>query len=102
MLLGDMVDRGINVVPLLWLVYKLEAEALSSGGKIHYVLGNHERYLLDGRVKSAAKKYKGSFRVTGLSPTSLWSEDSELGSGFRFWRSVCRSSRESLSAGAFV
>ncbi len=82
-LLGDMVDRGINVVPLLWLVYKLEAEALSSGGKIHYVLGNHERYLLDGRVKSAAKKYQGSFRVTGLSPTSLWSEDSELGSWLR-------------------
>ena len=78
-LIGDMVDRGDNVVPLLWLIYKLETEAQQAGGQIHYVLGNHERYLLDGRVKSAAKKYYGTFRTTGKSPRELWSEDTELG-----------------------
>jgi len=82
-LIGDMVDRGINVVPSLWLIYKLEAEAQSAGGDIHYVLGNHERYLLDGRVKSVAKKYFGSFRATGLSQKELWSENSELGRWLR-------------------
>lgn len=78
-LIGDMVDRGKNVVPLLWLIYKLEGEAKLAGGNVHYILGNHERYLLDGRVKSAAKKYYGTFRATGMTPRQLWSEDSELG-----------------------
>lgn len=82
-LIGDMVDRGKNVVPLLWLIYKLEAEAKSAGGYVHYILGNHERYVLDGRVKSAAKKYYGTFRTTGMSPRELWSEDSELGKWLR-------------------
>ncbi|MFK8012236.1 MAG: metallophosphoesterase [Marinicellaceae bacterium] len=78
-LIGDMVDRGANVVPLLWLIYKLEAEAKQAGGEVHYVLGNHERYLLDGRVKSVASKYYGTFRQTGLSQRELWSDSSELG-----------------------
>lgn len=82
-LIGDMVDRGENVVPLLWLIYKLEAEAKSAGGNVHYILGNHERYLLDGIVKSAAKKYYGTFRASGMSPRELWSEDSELGKWLR-------------------
>ena len=82
-LIGDMVDRGTNVVPLLWLIYKLESEAQLSGGNVHYVLGNHERYLLDGRVKSVARKYYGTFRTTGLSPEALWTEASELGRWLR-------------------
>ncbi|MDP2562217.1 metallophosphoesterase [Psychrobium sp. 1_MG-2023] len=77
-LIGDMVDRGINVVPLLWLIYKLEAQAQLAGGQVHYVLGNHERYLLHGGIKSIARKYYGSSRAIGLSPKALWSESSEL------------------------
>lgn len=82
-LIGDMVDRGENVLPLLWLIYKLETEAKLAGGDVHYILGNHERYLLDGRVKSVAKKYYGTFRATEMSPRELWSEDSELGMWLR-------------------
>lgn len=82
-IIGDMVDRGNNVLPLLWLIYKLETEAKLAGGDIHYILGNHERYLLDGRVKSAARKYYGTFRTTGMSPRELWSENSELGMWLR-------------------
>lgn len=47
-LVGDLVDRGQNVVPLLWLAYRLEHEALQAGGRVHYVLGNHELMLLAG------------------------------------------------------
>ena len=47
------------------------------------VLGNHERYLLDGRVKSVSRKYFGTFRATGLSQKELWSEHSELGKWLR-------------------
>lgn len=82
-LIGDMVDRGTNVVPLLWLIYKLEEEAKLAGGNIHFVLGNHERYLLDGRTKSIASKYYGTFRTTDMSQRELWSEKSELGRWLR-------------------
>lgn len=82
-LIGDMVDRGINVIPTLWLIYKLEAEAKLAGGDVHFILGNHERYLLDGRTKSAANKYYGTFRATGMSQRELWSENSELGRWLR-------------------
>jgi hypothetical protein len=78
-----MVDRGTNVVPLLWLIYKLEEEAKLAGGNIHFVLGNHERYLLDGRTKSIASKYYGTFRTTDMSQRELWSEKSELGRWLR-------------------
>ena len=82
-LIGDMVDRGNNVVPLLWLIYKLEGEAKLAGGDVHFVLGNHERYLLDGRTKSVASKYYGTFRTTEMSQRELWSEKSELGRWLR-------------------
>jgi hypothetical protein len=82
-LIGDMVDRGKNVLPLLWLIYKLETKAKLVGGNVHYILGNHERYLLDGRVKSAAKKYLGTLRATGMLPSDLWSENAELGAWIR-------------------
>ena len=82
-IVGDMVDRGENVVPLLWLIYKLEGQARQAGGAVHYILGNHERYLLDGRTKSAAPKYYGSFHTAGLSSSQAWSEGSILGDWLR-------------------
>lgn len=41
-LVGDFVDRGKNVTQVLWLIYKLESQALKSGGQVHFILGNHE------------------------------------------------------------
>ncbi|MGQ4582031.1 metallophosphoesterase [Lysobacter sp. F60174L2] len=82
-LVGDMVDRGDNVVPLLWLVYRLEAEARAAGGAVHYLLGNHEQYLLQGRPKYLHPKYHGTIEATGLDHGALWSADSELGRWLR-------------------
>lgn len=82
-IVGDMVDRGKNVVPLLWLIYKLEDQARQAGGAVHYIMGNHERYLLDGRTKSAARKYYGSFHTAGLTSFQAWSERSVLGNWLR-------------------
>lgn len=82
-LIGDMVDRGTNVVPTLWLLYKLEAEAKKAGGDLHYILGNHERYLLDGRTKSVANKYFGTYRATNMRQSQLWSEKTVLGHWLR-------------------
>ena len=80
---GDMVDRGENVLPMLWLIYKLESEAKLVGGAVSYILGNHERYLLLGATKSVAKKYFATMRATGLSQAELWGDNTELGRWLR-------------------
>lgn len=44
--LGDIFDRGDKVTEALWLIYKLEHQAIKSGGFVHYLLGNHEILVL--------------------------------------------------------
>lgn len=82
-LVGDLVDRGRNVVPLLWLVYRLEAEAAAAGGALHYVLGNHEHMLLGGRARDAHPKYHATLQRAGTDHRSLWNESTELGRWLR-------------------
>lgn len=40
--LGDLFDRGPDVTKVLWFIYSLEEMAMTAGGKVHLVLGNHE------------------------------------------------------------
>lgn len=54
---GDFIDRGENVTQVLWLIYKLENQAKKLGGKVHYILGNHEIMNFQGRFKYNARKY---------------------------------------------
>ena len=39
---GDIFDRGADVLPIFWLIYKLEFEAKAVGGKVTTILGDHE------------------------------------------------------------
>lgn len=55
---GDFVDRGAEVTQLLWLIYKLETEALESGGAVHFILGNHEAMNLQHDVRYWHHKYR--------------------------------------------
>lgn len=56
-LVGDLVDRGDNVIPCLWLIYQLEQEAAQQGGRVHVILGNHERLNLMGMARYVNRKY---------------------------------------------
>jgi len=56
-LLGDLVDRASNVLPVLWLIYKLEQEAKSHGGVVHLILGNHEDFFISANTKYVHPKY---------------------------------------------
>ncbi len=55
---GDFMDRGGDVAALLWLVQKLEQEAAAEGGRVTFVLGNHESMNLRGSWEYALPKYK--------------------------------------------
>jgi len=56
-LIGDFFDRGQNVTAVLWLIYSLEAKAEAAGGKIHFILGNHEVMNIQADIRYVKEKY---------------------------------------------
>lgn len=54
---GDMIDRGDQVVETLSFIQKLEKEAGKNRGRVHYVLGNHEIMNLSGDFRYVHPSY---------------------------------------------
>lgn len=87
--LGDFVDRGGEVLPVLWLIYHLEGQALRNGGCVHYILGNHEIMNIQGNWRYAQDKYKKIAQEIGRLPNPtdnyrlIYSQRSELGRWLR-------------------
>ncbi len=78
--IGDIFDRGYDVLPLLWLMYKLEQEVADAGGAAVLLLGNHEGMVLAGDVRYARGKYLEIARQLGMENyRQLFSSDTELG-----------------------
>ena len=88
-LVGDFVDRGEYVTQVLWLIYMLEEKAKQHGGKVHYILGNHEIKNLQGDVRYVLQSYvKTAQEISGLKECDkayryLFSTNSELGRWLR-------------------
>lgn len=78
--IGDIFDRGYDVLPLLWLMYKLEQEAANAGGAAVLLLGNHEGMVLAGDVRYTRGKYLETARQLGMENyRQLFSPETELG-----------------------
>ena len=83
-LLGDFVDRGPHMVPLLWLLYRLEGEARQAGGRVHYVLGNHEQFAVAGIQKYWPRHLVATASALGKGGNRrLFSRESVLGGWLR-------------------
>lgn len=82
-LVGDFFDRGINVTECLWLIYKLENEAEQQGGKVHFILGNHEVMNLKEKYKYVRDKYWDNADTLGLDYEKWYSPNAELGKWLR-------------------
>lgn len=82
-LLGDYFDRGDDVTAVLWLCYKLEQEAEKQGGKVHFILGNHEQMNLQGSVKYVQDKYQALAQKLNIPYKELYGKNSELGRWLR-------------------
>lgn len=78
-LVGDFVDRGSSVTQVLWLIYKLEQDAVRAGGQVHYILGNHEIKSLQGNFQSSHKKYFNIAAILGTQQSELFGDDAFLG-----------------------
>lgn len=90
-ILGDVFDRGPNQTELLWLIYKLEAEAARAGGGVHLAIGNHEAMVLGGDLRYLNPKYQRvAATLQAPSYSALWSEQSLLGRWLRTKAAVFR------------
>jgi len=78
-LVGDFVDRGFSTTQVLWFIYKLEQEAEKQGGNVHFILGNHELYNMQGKYQSASYKYYGVASILGKQHHELYNKKSFLG-----------------------
>jgi hypothetical protein len=82
--LGDVFDRGPRQTEILWLLYKLEAEAAKAGGGAHLVLGNHEAMVLRGDLRYLHARYLDTARAVGArSYSELFGEAALLGQWLR-------------------
>lgn len=81
--LGDIFDRGDQVTELLWFVHKLEQQAEKAGGKVHYLLGNHEIMAMQGDLRYVNKKYRYTMARMGMPYDQLFGENTYLGRWLR-------------------
>ncbi|KAA6323839.1 Bis(5'-nucleosyl)-tetraphosphatase symmetrical, partial [termite gut metagenome] len=77
--IGDIFDRGKDVLPIFWLLYKLQQEAEEAGGKATFLLGNHEEMVVRNNLSYTQKKYKQLADTLQLPYNALWQDNSVLG-----------------------
>jgi ankyrin repeat protein len=82
-LVGDFVDRGKYVTQVLWLIYKLEQEAEDAGGKVHYLLGNHEEMDLIDDYRFVDLRYKILAYKLGINLDEFYTNQTEFGAWLR-------------------
>ncbi len=82
-LVGDLFDRGLHVTECLWLIYHLEGEAEQAGGKVHFVLGNHDIANLSGKLREVRNKYIENAKRMHVDYTQWYTSNTELGRWLR-------------------
>jgi hypothetical protein len=80
---GDVFDRGEQVTEILWLLYDLEQQAESAGGKVHLLLGNHEVMILNGDERYLHPKYLKTKQLLKKNFAELFGKQSLLGAWLR-------------------
>lgn len=80
---GDLFDRGKDVMPYLWLLYKLEQSALKKGGFVHVILGNHDIMNMAGDFRYQVSKYPAAAKLFGVDYQELIAENTEIGKWLR-------------------
>ncbi len=79
MIVGDIFDRGPQVNEALWLVFKLSHQALESGGRLHYLMGNHEEMVINKDHRYVNEKYLKTAEKLNLSYEQLYAKNTLIG-----------------------
>lgn len=80
---GDVFDRGHQVTEIFWLLYTLEHQAAAAGGRLHFLLGNHEYMVLRDDLRYVNGKYLRTAELIDRSYVDLYDGDSVLGQWLR-------------------
>lgn len=89
-IVGDIFDRGPDVDKILWLIYRLEQEAKEKGGRLLYMLGNHELMVLDNDLRYVNKQDLAAAELLGHTYPELYGENTVLGRWIRKKPAVLR------------
>ena len=81
--LGDVFSRGEEVVDIFWLILKMEKQAELTGGKVHFLIGNHELMALGNDLRYMHKKYRYTMALTSKNYPDLFGPDTYLGRWLR-------------------
>jgi hypothetical protein len=82
-IVGDVFDRGDKVTDIFWLIYKLEKQAEKAGGKVHFLLGNHEVMVLQNDLRYVNRVYRFTMGAIRRSYNALYGPDTYLGRWLR-------------------
>ncbi len=80
---GDIFDRGEQVTETLWLIYNLQQEAREAGGRVHFLLGNHETMIMDRDVRYVNDRYMITSGLLGTPYYDLYGPNAYLGRWLR-------------------
>lgn len=76
---GDFFDRGLFVTQTLWLIYHLEQQAERAGGKVHFILGNHDLMNMNDDFRYVRKKYFENASLMKDNYLNFYKPNTELG-----------------------
>ncbi|MBB4037679.1 hypothetical protein GGR21_003600 [Dysgonomonas hofstadii] len=77
--LGDILDRGRDDNGIAWLVYKLEKEAEDAGGRLDFIIGNHEDLVLKDDIRYVNEAHLVFSAMAGIPYSDLYGVNTELG-----------------------
>lgn len=80
---GDILDRGRDDNGIAWLVYKLEREAEAVGGRVDFIVGNHEDLVLKDDIRYVHEDHLIFSAKAGIPYADLYGANTELGRWLR-------------------
>lgn len=89
-MLGDVFDRGDQVTEVLWLLHRLQRQAMHAGGNVHLLLGNHEVMALTGDHRYLNEKYNYFTRYFQTGYFRLFDTSAVLGQWLRSQNAIVR------------
>lgn len=87
---GDIFDRGDQVTECLWLLIRLQHQAEQNGGKVFFLLGNHEIMTLNGNTSYLSDKYTFMSEYYNIKYKDLFGTESIFGKWLRSRNSVIK------------
>lgn len=81
--IGDIFDRGRDDNGIAWLVYKLEKQADDAGGRLDFILGNHEDLVLKDDLRYVHEDHFVFSSKAGIPYSELYATNTELGRWLR-------------------